>query len=188
MSRHPRSPWLCVERVSSSFRKARRSGASRGNGQAKRAPRRRSPLLSISHHGADLGKRRRERNRPIRANRAGRSVLRVRARSQIAGTRTAFDRFFDVSSNLKTKVWMTQSDANCYPRQPVNRLTLERRLTAAVTALAVDIDLRNSNAVPWFNAPDSRNLRAYHSVSRKFTKSSCCEPESAWNACAAALP
>ena len=41
---------------------------------------------------ADLGKWRRERNWPIRANRAGTGVLRVRPQSRIARTRAPFGR------------------------------------------------------------------------------------------------
>ena len=53
----------------------------------------------------------------------------VRARSQIARTREDFDRFSVMSENRESGWWMMQSDSNCSPCQPVNRLTLERRLT-----------------------------------------------------------
>jgi len=41
--------------------------------------------------------------------------LRVHASSQIARTRADFERFSEMSENLETGVWMTQSDANRSP-------------------------------------------------------------------------
>jgi len=49
-------------------------------------------------------------------------------RERESATRADFDRFSDISGNLE--MWMTQSDANCSPRQLGNRLTLEWRVTA----------------------------------------------------------
>ena len=76
-----------------------------GDGQANRARLRRPRLCRSTALKTDLGKSRRERNWPIRANRAARGVIRVHLRSQIARTRALFDRFSDEYENRETGWW-----------------------------------------------------------------------------------
>jgi hypothetical protein len=70
--------------------------------------------------------------------------------------------------------------------QPVDTHTAvdKRRLTALVVDIRLKIQTLLSNRM----ARALATPPARHRVSRKFTRSSCWEPDSAWKACAAALP
>jgi hypothetical protein len=62
----------------------------------------------------DLAKSRADRFCRVSPNRAAESILRVRARLQIARTRALFARFSDMSENPEIEMW-PKLDLNCRP-------------------------------------------------------------------------